>query len=371
MKNSVSAPALDLRTKSTQIGSRAESALDLPVGAPTASLQRKTIVVLTTACVLLAIVYGLWLTRIALLVVFAGCLVALALSSICKLIEARSRLRRRWSLPFVLLAGIGILALGIWLRGPAIETEIDRLQTSLPQAASAFVAHIREQQWGQWMLTHIFGTEQVPRLMDVWPKITGVVSGTLGLLGGLVIVIFLGITIAAEPEVYGRGVEQLFPCSAQSYVNRVIREVGDALRVWLIARLVSMCGVGMMVWLGLWILNVPMAGTLGLLAALLTFVPNLGPILSAIPPILLAFTISPKHAVLVILLFWVAHGIEGLVLTPIAQRAIVRLPPALTLSAQLVLASLAGGLGIALAAPLTVVAMVLIRTVYREKVLND
>src|SRR5262249_17385904 len=89
--------------------------------------------------------------------------------------------------------------------------------------------------------------------------------------------------------------------------------------------------------------------TLGLLAALLTFIPNVGPVLSAIPPILLAFTVSPRHAFFVVLLFGGVHAMEGLLITPIAERTLVRLPPGLTLSVQLVLAFVAGGLGVALA----------------------
>lgn len=130
-----------------------------------------------------------------------------------------------------------------------------------------------------------------------------------------------------------------------------------------------MFAVGAMVSIGLWALHVPMAGTLGLLAALLAFIPNFGPVVSAIPPILLAFTVSPRHALLVIFLFCAVHAIEGLLVTPVAERTMVRLPPGLTLSVQVLLGFIVGALGVALAGPLTIVAIDLFRTVYREKVL--
>jgi predicted PurR-regulated permease PerM len=335
------------------------------------SLQWNTIVVVTTACGLLLVFYGLWLTRVALLIVFAGLLVALGLGSVCTFIESRTHLRRRWSLPFVLVTAVFLLTIGVWVRGTAIENEIDRLQTSLPQAASAFLAQLRAQAWGQWLLTHGFGAGGVPRIMEVLPKVSGVVGRTLGFAGGLAIVLFLGIVIAAEPKTYLHGFERLFPSRAQAYINYVLGNIANDIRIWLVARFASMCAVGFLVFIGLWILRVPMAGTLGLLAALLTFIPNIGPVLSAIPPILLAFTISPRHAALVVLLFWAVHLLEGLLITPVAERTMVRLPPGLTLSVQLVLALLAGGLGIALAAPITIVGMVLIRTVYQEKILSS
>jgi predicted PurR-regulated permease PerM len=337
----------------------------------TRSLQWKTLVVVMTASSALVVLYGLWLTRIAILIVFASLLAAVALSSLCTFVEFWTGLRRRWSLPLVLLAFIGALSLGAWLRGPAIENQIDRLQTSLPQATRDFVVQLRSHEWGQWLVTHGLAPEQVPRLMDVLPKVTGVVSGTLGFLGGLLIILFLAIVISAEPQPYRRWFEQLFPLASHAYVNQVIDRVAGVLRLWLFARLVSMCAVGIMVSVGLWALRIPMAGMLGVLAGVLTFIPNVGPVLSAIPPILLAFTSSPRNAVFVVLLFWAVHALEGFLITPIANRAAVDLPPGLTLSAQLLLAFLAGGIGIALAAPLTAVVLVLVRTVYKEKVLSE
>ena len=118
-----------------------------------------------------------------------------------------------------------------------------------------------------------------------------------------------------------------------------------------------MIAVGIIVTVGLWTLGVPLAGTLGIIAALLTFIPNVGPIVSVVPAVLLAVVISPIKGFLVILLYLLVHFLEGNIITPLLQRQIVRLPPALTMTAQLLLAVVAGPLGLALAAPLTAVAI--------------
>jgi predicted PurR-regulated permease PerM len=102
---------------------------------------------------------------------------------------------------------------------------------------------------------------------------------------------------------------------------------------------------------------VPLAGTLGVIAALLTFIPNIGPILSVVPAALLALAISPTKGLLTVLLFLLVHFLEGNVITPLLERRIVRLPPGLTMSAQLLLAVVAGPLGVALAAPVTAAAL--------------
>jgi len=118
-----------------------------------------------------------------------------------------------------------------------------------------------------------------------------------------------------------------------------------------------MVAVGTLVTVGLLVLGVPLAGTLGIIAALMTFIPNVGPLLSVVPAALLALAISPGKGLLTVLLFALVHFLEGNIITPLLQRKIVRLPPALTLTAQLLLAVIAGPLGVALAAPLTAAAL--------------
>lgn len=125
------------------------------------------------------------------------------------------------------------------------------------------------------------------------------------------------------------------------------------IRSWLFAQMLSMAAIGVLVTIGLWLIGVPLAGTLGIIAALLTFIPNIGPILSVVPAALLALAISPGKGLLTLLLFMVVHFLEGNIITPLLQRKIVRLPPALTLIAQLLLTVIAGPLDLALAAPLT------------------
>ena len=337
----------------------------------TSRLRSQTAVVVLTGSFVILTLYGLWLARIAMLIVFAGFLLAIGLSSLCDLLERRTCLRRRWSLPLVLLSFVGVLCVGVWLRGAAIEDQFNRLQESLPSAATELASHIRTQPWARWLLTHGLGSDQSPSIVDVLPRVTRAVSGTLVYLGGVLVTLFLGVVIAAEPQTYRRGFTQLFPRSAQAYLSRILDKLLNELRLWLLARVACMVIVGLLVFLGLWTLRVPLAGSLGILAGLLTFVPNVGPVLSAIPPILLTFSISPGRAILVVLLFWVVHALEGFLITPIANKAAVNLVPGLTLSLQLTLAFVAGTLGVALAAPLTIVLVVLVGTVYRDKILND
>jgi predicted PurR-regulated permease PerM len=129
--------------------------------------------------------------------------------------------------------------------------------------------------------------------------------------------------------------------------------------------------VGILTALGLWLLGVPLALILGLIAALLEFVPYIGTILSAVPAILLALLQGPMQALWVVLLYFVIQSIESYLLTPLVQQRVVSLPPALVLAAQVLMGVLFGAWGIILATPLTAALLVLVQMLYIEDILGD
>jgi predicted PurR-regulated permease PerM len=143
------------------------------------------------------------------------------------------------------------------------------------------------------------------------------------------------------------------------------------LQWWLIAKLIAMVFVGGLTWLGLWLLGIGMPLTLAVLAALLTFIPNLGPIIAAVPAVLIGLLDGPATAVWVVVLYVAIQTIESYILTPLLQQQAVSLPPALTITTQLVMAVFVGGIGLALATPLTVVVLVLVRSLYVQDMLGD
>ncbi len=132
--------------------------------------------------------------------------------------------------------------------------------------------------------------------------------------------------------------------------------MGHTLQWWLIGQVFLMLVIGVLIGLGLWLLKVPLALALAILAGLLTFIPYLGPILSAVPAVLFALTESPTLAFYVALLYIGVQTVESYLLEPIVQRKTVYLPPALTIFSQVVLGVLVGGLGVALALPLVAAA---------------
>jgi len=119
------------------------------------------------------------------------------------------------------------------------------------------------------------------------------------------------------------------------------------------------------------LLGVPFALTLAVLAAVLTFIPNFGPLISAIPAVLLGLLDGPMTAVWVAILFTAIQTVESYVLTPLIQQNTVDLPAALTITAQLVMGVFIGGIGLVVATPLTLVVVVLVRSLYVHDLLGD
>ncbi len=296
----------------------------------------------------------IWEGRLILLLLFAGCVGALILSILTEWFQSAIRVRRSISFAIVLTAIATLLGFGVWVRGPALAQQFGDLQTDIPVAAHQVLAQLEAQSWGHWVISHSTDSAQISKgLSFAVSGIGGAVLTTVSTIAGLFLVVMTSIYLAAEPDFYLRGFRRLLPRSYRAKVEECLSNATRMLRSWLLAKIISMTAIGTFVTLGLLLLGVPLAGTLGVIAGLLTFIPNLGPILSLLPAVLLAFAVSPAKGFLTILLFCLAHFLEGNLVTPLAERKIVRLPPALTLAVQLLLAPITGALGVALAAPLT------------------
>jgi predicted PurR-regulated permease PerM len=136
-------------------------------------------------------------------------------------------------------------------------------------------------------------------------------------------------------------------------------------------QLVTMATMGVFIGTGLALLSVPLAGTLGLIAAVLSFIPSLGMIIAVIPAIMLGLTISPSMGLWVALLYLGVQLVEANVVTPLVQRKAISLPPAFVLGSELLMGLLLGGAGLAFATPLVAAGLVLVNMLYIQDVLGE
>ena len=105
-----------------------------------------------------------------------------------------------------------------------------------------------------------------------------------------------------------------------------------------------------------------------ILICLLAFVPNIGAFIAALPALALAFVSGPRTVLAVAVMYIVVHILDDFAVAPFVERQVVKLPPILTLIAQLLLGLAAGALGVMLAAPLVALAIVVVRRLWVEDV---
>lgn len=309
-----------------------------------------------------------------LLLVFSAVLLAILLRGLADMLGRWVPLSDGIRVMIVSAFLLAVLAGAIVGLAPSIADQGQHLREELPRSFDAARQYIMQFGWGRAII------EQLPDLNTIWDNIAssgmlsrvgGVFTSTIGAVGNVVIVILLGIYFAIEPLYYARGFTKLFPVAKRERVWEVLGGINEMLRWWLVGKAGSMLFIGVLTWIALSILGVPLALTLGLIAGLFSFIPNFGPILAAIPAVLIAFIESPMMAVYVIAIYVGVQIVEGNIVTPIIERETVELPPGLTVVFQLALSVLVGGLGLVLATPLLAMIMVIIQMVYVEDVLGD
>ena len=306
-----------------------------------------------------------------LMLVFAGLAVAVYLRGLAALVE-RLGVGERVSLALVLLLHLLLAALLVVYAVPVIEDRASKVVERMPEALDRLREELELSGWGRMVLSNLPEPEHIIEPSGDWlSRITGIFSSGLTVLVNLFVIGFVGIYVAAEPDTYLDGVLRLAPESKRGRLRSVLEEMGSRLRWWLIGRFASATIIGVLSGLGLWVIGVPLPWLLGLLAAALTFIPNIGPTLSVIPPALLALLDSPKKALIVLGYYLVVQFLESYIITPLIQRRAVHVPPALLLTTQVLLGVLTGILGIAVAAPLLVVTIVAVRMLYVEGVIED
>lgn len=324
----------------------------------------KIVLVLALGLAFVSVAYGLYLAFRIILLIGAGVLLAIFFDSLAWPFKHYLKLPHKAAVGVSLLLLIAIsVGLSVMVI-PQLQAQLDVFMRTLPDA------------WGR-LQSHLQGIEAFKVLMknqsspSQWLEQLSIFSRTrdvMGILGSLltagVITFFMGLYLALEPRIYLQGFLKLLPeryhARWQTFFELARRDLGK----WLWGRFLSMSVIGLSIGLGLSFLGVPLALFMGLLAGVLSFIPYVGPLLSALPPILFAWSDSPQTALWVVALFMGAQLLESYVLTPLIQKQAVSLPPALTLGFLSVFSVCAGLIGTALAAPLLVLILVAVRVFY-------
>jgi predicted PurR-regulated permease PerM len=295
-----------------------------------------------------------------LLLAFGSVLVAVVLRAIARPIYRGTTLGQKLSL---LAAGLAVAALlgGIvYLFGGQISEQLYSLIEKLPAAADSLSKSVP-----------YLSVAELVKGSSVGNLVASALSwGTtvFGALATLVVVVIAGVYVAIAPDVYRDGFIMLFPKRVQRQIADTVDDAGEALRLWLGAQLLAMVIVGVLIGAGLAVIGVPSALGLGFIAAVLEFVPIVGPVIAAVPALLLASTQSWEMVGWTLV---VVQQVESNIIMPLVSGRAVKLPPAMGLFAVVAIGILFGPLGLLLGYPLAIVVDVAVRRLYVREALGE
>lgn len=337
-----------------------------------AELRRRTWLVLGQVLVAAAVVFLLWRALPVVLLIFGGVLLAAFLSGLARPVSERLPVPYRLSVVAVTLA---LLAVGVGVAsalGPTMVEEFGRLTEQLPTSYDELRSMLERRDWGDQALALLPSPDAVEEDgVDLLDRVGSLFTLTFGAVVNIVVVTFLGIYFALAPGSYRDAVIRLLPPAHREGPERTLLLVGSALRSWLMGRIASMAAVAVLTAIGLFVLGVPLALTLALIAGLLNFVPYLGPIVAAVPAVLVALGESGSLALWVAVYYTGVQTVESFVITPYIQKLAVSIPPALLVASQILMGLAAGVLGVLLATPAAVTVVIVIQTLYVDDTLGE
>lgn len=323
-----------------------------------------------TVAIVALLVTVILIARVAfnvLLMVLAGSLIATYFHGLGDIIQRRTRMRRKFAMIISILGSFALLAVLLWFMGTKIQSQVTELSHKLPATVANVKASLNKTPTGQKILEN-FSDDGPQKMMTTAQSFF---TTSFGVIGDLYIILFLGIFLTANPSLYKNGILMLVPHQKREMGTHIINRISLSLKGWLKGMLTSMVLIAFLLTIAFTIVGLPVALVLALITGLLELIPNLGSLIAMIPGVLLAFTISTKTAIIVALIYIACQTIVANIVTPLIQRKMINLPPALTLISQLIMGTLSGALGIILAVPLLAILIILVEELYVKKINED
>lgn len=295
------------------------------------------------------------------LLILAGTLIAIFFRGVSSFIERKTGFKENIAVLISILGTLLIVAGLFYLIGAKVQTQIADLVDTLPRT----IENVKDR-----MNNSTVGSEAIDSMSspDSTKKVQGFAGkffqSTFGVFGDLYVILFIAIFFTIAPQTYTEGVIQLVPKRGQDKARQIMEKLSKQLRNWLKGKLFSMFVVFILTAIGLAAIGMPLWLVLALLAGLISFIPNFGPIIALIPAVLVALLQSPQTALLVAGLYMLIQFVESNFITTLVQQKLINMPPALIIIAQLLMGALTGGWGLVLATPVTVIVIVLVQELY-------
>jgi predicted PurR-regulated permease PerM len=327
-----------------------------------------TILVVLIAIGLIALAALTWALLGVFLLLFGAILAAVILHTIAAPIARLTHLSRSYALA---LAGILILAVAggtVWFFQAQVQSQFAGVLAAATTAIPKIGQRIGMPEWTREMVQ---STGSWLTSGAALGRATSIGMTFVGAITSLVLVLFGGVYLAAEPDLYRMGFVKLLPAGARGPVGDTLDVAGRALKLWFLGQLVAMAVTGSLTGLAMWAIGVPSPLALGLIAAVTEFIPLIGPFIGAAPALLIGFSQGVSTFLWVAGAFLVIQQVESNLIQPLITNRAVSIPPALLLFSVIAFGTLFGLLGIVLAAPLTVCVYVAVAKLYVRRMLGE
>jgi len=352
----------DRRRDSSPLADDPSSAQKLPAHAPRdlgPSLSWLAPVVLVAVAALL-----LWqLTDVA-LVVFSAVLIAVAFCGLAEQISKFLKLPHAVAVLIVTLLFVGLIGAPLTIYGNRLWAQFDEIALDIPTVLEGLKRTIESHPSGR-LLEGLLGGADFSKAAAPVAQHLGALAAALGTITSYAIFMFFGgVYLALDPDRYVKGVIYFAPETYKGHVQHFVERSGTNLRLWLFTQLLVVLMNGIFSTLGLWAFGVDSAVALGILAGVLSFIPYVGTIAAMVIGALAALAQGPQFAIYALIVLGAVSFFEGYFVTPYIQSRTLSIPPVVLLFSLFAFTVLLGTLGIILAAPLTIVAIVAIETFY-------
>jgi predicted PurR-regulated permease PerM len=319
-----------------------------------------------------ALAIFVWFTGDVLLLVSAGLLLAVGLDGLTGAVRKWLPLSQVWALALVILLILAFLAAVGMTVVPQFLGQLDDLWDRLFQFAERARETLRQYEWANQLMPDGEGEGGAADAASaIAQQAASAMLALVVVASDIVILLSIAIFAAADPGLYQRGVLTLLPPERRKRMGETLAATAHALRWWFLAQVISMVVLGVTTAIGLLIIGVDLWLSLGVLAGLLTFIPFLGPIIAGIPIVIVGFADGLQTGLIVLVFFLVVQNLEGNFLGPLIQQRVADLAPVLLISVQVLMSVLFGAMGLVMAAPLTLVAMIFVKKLYVEDTLGE
>ncbi|MBC7628646.1 AI-2E family transporter [Ferruginibacter sp.] len=299
-----------------------------------------------------------------LLLTLAGVLFAIYFHGCASFFKKCLHLPATWSLALSIVVNIVFLIVFFWFVGARLQQQVSDLTDALPKTIANAKAYLQKSPIGSRVLDYLKSSGNSQKTMAIAKKFF---SSGFGILSDVYIILLLGMFFIASPFTYKKGIVHLLPPKAKDQGAELLDEIHNVLKNWIKGQLFGFLFIAVLTGLGLWAIGMPLILTLALIAGLLNFVPNFGPIIALIPAGLIGLMQGTTTAILVLCLYTIIQAVQTGVTQPLIQQKMVSIPPALIIFGQVSMGLLGGFWGVLLATPVIAIIMTLVNKLYVEK----